>query len=77
MIVDSDQGVRDLVREGLLSEHDANEVNAFRRFLSVAGSPGDGRIARDASGWVPYCLGLTPPPEGLDGVHVTAWTFPG
>ena len=73
-----------------LTEHDRREVDAFSRFLDLAGPPPGQGLIRAHPGWLPYVLGhflcsgvwgphtrsLHPPP-GWDDVPVTAWTFPG
>jgi len=66
-----------LEREGVLSGQDANEVRSFARFLSVIGAPGERDIRREIPGWLPYCLGMgPPPPPEMDAVPWTAWTMP-
>ena len=68
-----------------ISDHDAREIQAFNRFLKMAGAAPNSRIVLEHPGWLPYVLGdffgsagaLLAPPEGFDDVAVTAWTFPG
>jgi len=71
------QDIDEWEHDGTLTPQDAGEVRAFARFLSVVGAPGERNIRGDIPGWLPYCLGTGPPPPvGMDGVPLTAWTCP-
>lgn len=72
----SEYKIERLMHEGVLTARDVMEIRTFARFLNMVGPPGECRIARDIPGWIPYCLGFVPPPEGMDRVPVTAWTLP-
>lgn len=78
MIVRDEAHLEELVAAGRLTAHDAGEVRALQRYLALELEPpfgGDEAAAHP--GWVPYVYGIGgAPPEGLDDVPLTAWTWP-
>lgn len=64
--------------QGPPTDNDMREVLAFQRFLRLGVGPDEGRDIRlKYPGWLAYCFGFgPPPPEGMDSVAFTAWTFP-
>lgn len=69
---------RELDRAGATAR-DRYEARTFARYLRLGLGPDEpGELRRRAPGWIPYVLGLgPPPPEGMDAEHPTAWTLPG
>lgn len=68
-----------------LTEHDAREVETFRRFLGLAGLPGSNNgFLKVHRGWLPYVYsaflelrgGAPGPPPDCDDLPFTAWQFP-